>query len=134
MNTGLLVQAWYNALSSTVNVHVIDVPEDETSDYVWIYPESGSGNNLKGAKVDEVVMICQVVTFHQNNINQTECERIDGLVEGIILPTAWAQVLTASGMQVLNVEREGFDYITEEDQNGKIYRKVSRYKHRIHQS
>lgn len=134
MNTGLLVQAWYNALSPTVNVHVIDVPEEETSNYVLIYPESGTGNNLKGAKVDEVVIICQVVTFHQNNIDQSACEALDGLVEGIILPTAWSQVLTASGMQVLNVERESFDYVQEEDQNGKIYRKVSRYKHRIHQS
>lgn len=133
MNTGLLLTAWYDLLSG-LNVHKIDVPEDETENYVWIYIESGSSSNLKTVKVDEVIVVCQIVTFHQNNIDQTACEALDAQVENLVLPLAWAQSLSVSGMQVLNVERESFDYVQEEDSNGKIYRKVSRYKHTINQS
>jgi hypothetical protein len=133
VNTGLLLTAWHDLLSG-LNVHKIDVPEDETENYVWIYIESGSSSNLKTVKVDEVIVVCQIVTFHQNNIDQTACEALDAQVENLVLPLAWAQSLSVSGMQVLNVERESFDYVQEEDSNGKIYRKVSRYKHTINQS
>jgi hypothetical protein len=133
VNAGLILNSWYNALKDVVNVYLIDVPETEESDYVLLYLESGSGLNLKGTKVDEVYVVCQVVTFHVNNIDQTSCEAIDAIVENAVLPTAFAQVITASGVQVLNIERESFDYVVEEDQSRKIYRKVSRYKHRVHQ-
>jgi hypothetical protein len=131
-----LMDAWFELLDGNISVpvHKIDVPMEESGPYVWIYPESGTGQDNKRSKVDEVVIVVHVVTRFSAMINQEQVEEIDEAVEALAKPTATSTGLNVTGYQVHQVSRDGFNYITEQDGTDKIYSKVSRYVHRINKS
>lgn len=130
------MDAWFDLLDGNISVpvHKIDVPMGASEPYVWIYPESGTGADNKRSKVDEVVVVVQVVTRFNAAINQEPVEEIDEAVEALVRPSSTSTGLSVSGYQVHQVSRDGFNYITEEDGTDKIYSKVSRYIHRINKS
>lgn len=134
--TGLLMNAWYAKLNGNVGVEVYkeDAPEDEAGDYVLLRAEGGSGSNNKRSFNDEIVIVVDIITHFQNNIDRSEVETIDGLINALVLPTMQNGLTAQSGMQILNVNRETFTYLEEREDERKIYRKVSRYVHRIHQT
>lgn len=135
MSVNLLMDAWYNLIENiSVPVYRIDVPEDEKGDYVILRPESGTGQNNKRSINDDVVIITDVVTRFVNNVDGSVAEAIDKEIFDLVLPNPQGHGLSdPSGMQILNVKRENFDYLEEFDVQ-KYYRKVSRYVHRIHQT
>lgn len=137
MNTvSKLLDSWMLLLDGnlSVNVYRIDVPEQETDNYVVVRPEGGTGENNKRSFNDDVVIITDVVTFFENNANETVADDIDAEIFDLVLTTPQGGALAAqSGMQILNVERTDFTYLQENDVKN-IYRKVSRYSHRIHQT
>ena len=137
MNTvGALMDSWYDLINGiSVPVYKIDVPETETGNYVIIRPESGTGQNNKRSLADDVVIITDVVTVFNNNANGETAEDIDAEVFDLVLPTPQGHGLTEpSGMQILNVKRETFNYLQEQDGTRVYHRKISRYVHRIHQT
>lgn len=134
MNTGLVLQAWYNMLNGVLSVPVYkyDIPEAVETNYVLLRVESGTGQSNKRSNVDDVVIITDVVTRFQNNADSSVCEGIDAAIFALALPTPQGGgLVNPSGMQILNVKRENFDYIEESDQDIIFFRKISRYAHRI---
>lgn len=136
MNTvGPVVDAMYTLLASISKpVYKVDVPEQEAGNYVIIRPESGSGINNKRSLNDTVIIITDVVTRFDNNINGAVTEALDVEVFDKIMPLPQSNVLSASGLQVLNVNRESFNYLQERDGVNVYNRKISRYSIRIHQT
>lgn len=129
------MDAWYDLLDGiSVPVHKIDVPMGSPEPYVWIYPESGTGADNKRSRVDDAVVVVQVVTRFNASINQEVVEEIDEEIEALVKPTASSTGLSVSDYQVHQVKKDSVNYITEEDGTDKIYSKVSRYLHRINKS
>lgn len=129
-----LLNAWYDKLNGNISVPVyrINVPETEKGNYVIIRPEGGTGANDKRSLNDTVIIIVDVVTFFINDIDGSVCDAIDKQIYDLILPTPQGHQLTeASGMQILNVNRDNYNYLTQSGTK-QIYRKISRWSHYIH--
>jgi hypothetical protein len=132
--TGLLMNAWYQLLSGVVSVYKEDVPENVEGNYVLLRAEGGTSMNNKRSFADETVIVVDIVTQVQTMIDRSEVETIDNTINGLILPTMQNGLTAQSGMQIHNVKRETFAYITETDGEKKYYRKVSRYTHTVYQT
>lgn len=132
---GLLMDAWITALGTlSVDVFRIDVPETQTGNYVIVRPEGGTGVNNKRSINDTVVIITDVVTEFENNATQATADAIDAEIFDKIIPNPQGVALTGAGIEVLNIERENFEYLQTADNVKTYYRKVSRYSHRLHQT
>lgn len=121
---------------NNVPVYRVDVPETETGHYIILRPESGTGANNKRSLNDNIIIITDVVTRFENNVNGAVVEEIDTQVFALIMPTPQGvdpDNLTPTDCQVLNIDRENFDYLQESDGVNVFYRKISRYNMRIHQ-
>lgn len=140
MNTvGLLLTAYYNALNGNTNglsLYKLTVPETETGNYVWLYPEGGSDNNTKSSKNEDVVIKVDIITRFINDADQSICEDADAAINLALIPTAGTNGLTEpEGLQFLLLQRENYSYLIEATAGGGIiYRKVSRYIQRVHQT
>jgi hypothetical protein len=138
MNTmGLVVQSYYDILDGNVpgfEGFKEDAPEGQTSNYYLIRAEGETDQSNKRTFSDESVVIIDIVTVHENNIDRSLVEGADHVISGLILPTPQGNVLSGSGIQILNVKRENSTYLTEQDQSRKYYRKVSRYTQTITQT
>jgi hypothetical protein len=133
--TGLLMNAWYQLLNNGgLSVYKEDVPENVDGNYVLLRAEGGTSQNNKRSFADETVIVVDIVTQFQSMIDRSEVETIDNTINGLILPTMQNGLTAQSGMQILNVNRETFTYLTETDNEKKYYRKVSRYVHTIYQT
>jgi hypothetical protein len=133
--TGLLMNAWYQLLNNAgLSVYKEDVPENVEGNYVLLRAEGGTSMNNKRSFADETVIVVDIVTQFQSAIDRSEVETIDNTINGLILPTMQNGLTAQSGMQILNVNRETFTYLTETDNEKKYYRKVSRYVHTIYQT
>jgi hypothetical protein len=133
--TGLLMNAWYQLLNNGgLSVYKEDVPENVEGNYVLLRAEGGTSQNNKRSFADETVIVVDIVTQFQSMIDRSEVETIDNTINGLILPTMQNGLTAQSGMQILNVNRETFTYLTETDNEKKYYRKVSRYVHTIYQT
>ena len=133
--TGSLVTAWYNLLNGNVGVDVYkeDAPEKPDDHFVLIRAEGGSSANTKQSFADETIIITDIVTVFENNIDRSVAESIDNTICGLILPTRQSGLTNPSSVQIQNVKREDFGYLTEEGTK-KIYRKISRWAHYVHQT
>lgn len=119
---------WHLLLSGVISVPVYkeDVPEDEDGNYLLLRAEGGASQNNKRSFADQTVIITDIVTVFENNIDRSVVEAIDGEVNALVLPTRNTGLANPSNTQLHNVNRETFEYITEQDVK-KYYRKVSRY-------
>lgn len=119
----------------SVPVYRMDVNENETGNYVVVRPESGSGANNKRSIADQFVVITDVVTTFENNVNGSVVDGIDAEIFDLILPKSQGHGLKdASGLQIININREGFTYLQEQDNTKHYLRKVSRYSIIIYQT
>lgn len=139
MNTvGNLLTAYFNLLNGqtgTLTVHKLTVPENIKDNYVWIYPEGGNENNTKTSKNDIIIIRIDVITSFQNDADQTLVEDIDTIINELIIPTPGNTGLTPpAGLQYIDVTRENYQYLIERDGAGVVYRKISRYSQRVHQT
>lgn len=134
---GAILTAAYNLLDGNVpgmNGYKSDVPESETGNYYILRIEGGTGNNNKRSINDNMILITDLVTVFENNVNSDVVDEADAAVFDLIVPNPQANTLSASGLQALNVSRESFNYLQESDGVKQYYRKVSRYSMRIHQT
>jgi hypothetical protein len=88
--------------------------------------EGGGGANNKQTIADEFVVITDVVTVFENNVDTSVVDGIDKEIFDLVMPSPGGGI---SG--VLNLNRETFDYVQEENGSKKYYRKVSRYRMRV---
>lgn len=141
-----LIQAWYNLLNGSlsyngqsIGVFMEDIPEDYptagfSDHYVWIHAEGGTDDSNKRRFADNNVVVIDIVTVFQNNINRTVCETIDSAIRNLVYSSASVHNLSQpSNVQFGQTIRENYDYVYEPAEivgGTTIYRKVSRYKTR----
>ena len=135
--TNDIITAWYNLLNGQVGtgveVYVEDAPENPSLNYVLLRAEGGTSDNTKQYFADNIVVITDIVTTFENNIDRSICETIDNAICQLILPTRQNELTKPSGLQIHNVEREDFGYLYEFDGVKKYYRKVSRWNQYVFQ-
>lgn len=142
---GKLMDSYYALLngqlnySKPVSVYKEDAPEELdpslSPHYVLIRAEGETGDGNKRSFADDSVVILDIVTVFQNNVDRSVVEDIDRQIGALLLTTPQVSGLgSQSGMQILNVQRESSTYLTEEDSVKKYYRKVSRYTQRVLQT
>ena len=126
---GAILDSFISLLSGiSVNVYKLDVPEDESGNYVQVRLESGTGMNNKRQIADEVIVITDITTIFENNVDGSLCEGIDTEIFDRVLPTSTGHGLrTTAAMKIISVYRQSFTYIEENDGTKNYYRKVSRY-------
>lgn len=133
----LLLDGFLTYNSVNVPVYKEDIPEDFDSHYVLLRAESEFDAGNKRSFATESVVVVDIVTLFQNNVNRSVADNIDGQIAALILPTVAVNALSAqSGMQILNVKMETCTWIREYQDGSQtsIYRKVSRYNHLIYQT
>lgn len=136
--TGSLVTAWYNLLNGNVGsgvaVYKEDAPENPSTNYVLIRAEGGVSVMNKRSFADQTVIVIDIVTQFENNIDRSVVETIDNTICGLVYTGRQEQLTDPSNVQIHNVVRENFDYIQEEDGIKKYYRKISRWTQYVHQT
>lgn len=134
-----LIQAWYDLLngsitynSTAIEAFMEDVPEDHAGHYIWIHAEGGGYAGNKSSLADNDVVVIDIVTVFNNNVDRSVCEDIDAQITTLLYSTASINNLAVqSGVQFGQVIRETTAYLNEQDSVNKYYRKVSRYKTRV---
>lgn len=143
-----LLDSWFDLLDGnitysgkTVKVYKEDTPEDldetatQSEHYILLMAEGETDQSNKRSFVNDTVVLVDIVTKFNNNVNRTVVDNIDGQIGALILTAPYQTGLgTQSGMQILNVKRESANYLHEGDNIKKYYRKVSRYNSRILQT
>jgi len=135
-----LIESWYELLegqlsynSLPVNVYMGDPDNDEESHYVMITAESETDDSNKHSFITRPVVVIDIVTIHDVSINRTIVEDIDGQIRGLLFPTRKCALPALADLQITNVVAEGGSYLPEDDGTKRIYRKVTRFIHRITQ-
>lgn len=144
----LLMDSWFDLLEGlitysgkTVKIYKEDTPEDldptptVSEHYILLRAEGETDQSNKKSFVNDTVIIVDIVTKFNNNVNRSVVDNIDNQINALVLTSPWITGLPAqSGMQILNVQRETTNYLYEGDNINKYYRKVSRYNARILQT
>lgn len=132
--TAAALNAYYEALDGNVSgfpVYKLTVPEDEKGNFVLLSIEGGADVDNKGRRIEEVVIIVDIVANYRNDASQAALETADGLIKDIICPNPGGNSLTGSGIEIRNVRRENYAYTVEGGGVDMVYRKISRYTNRI---
>lgn len=121
--------------SKNVPVFKIDAPETQKSHYVLLRQESESYAGNKRSFADNTVIIIDIVTIFQNNINSSIVDNIDNQIGALLLASPGVSGLDQQNdIEVLNVTRESTFYLSEDDGVNKYYRKIIRYTQRVLQT
>ena len=135
---GPLIDSYYSVLSgqltyngNPVDVYKEDVPESEHEHHVILRAEGEVYDGNKRSFADQSTVIVDIVTIFNNNVDTSVANNIDGQIGALLCSTPSSSGLSASGLHILNVERESSNYIREDDGVRKYYRKVSRYTQRV---
>lgn len=117
----------------TIPVFVVDSP-DEEKDYIIIRPEGETYAGNKSKFADDVIVVIDIVSTFENNIDKSYVNKIDNEVCSILMPSVNSTISAGAGVQILNLRRENSVYIDEYDGKQKYYRKVSRFRCRALQT
>lgn len=135
-----LVESWLSLLdgqlnynSRTVNVYPEDPDNDEEYHYVLIRAESETDDSNKHSFITRPVVVIDIVTIHDVSVNRTVVDDIDDQIRGLLFPTRKHDLPALTGLQITNVIPEGGTYLTEDDGTKRVYRKITRFIHRITQ-
>lgn len=133
-----LMDSWYALIGNALSVEVYkegSVPESEDENYVELRMESDNEDDTKQSFRSDVVLITDIVTYHNIAIDRSIVSGIDNEIRGLVKPSPGQTGLSQqSGMQIQNVYPSTSFYLEEKGSNGKkIYRKIVRWTHRINQ-
>ena len=131
INDELIRAAIYSLLNGNVihdgnPVPVADgfqVAEDLVENHIIIGDVRGSQINPQGAFIDDVTITLDTVTYQHNGWERTTASEIDQLALDLLITGPETHNLAAAGLQITNVRRESYGYLTEESDNGNIVRK-----------
>lgn len=132
---GDTVDAWYAKLSGSISVPVFieSVPEDVSGHYVLLRAESETDNSTKSYYGKIAVVIVDIITEFQYQVNTRKADDIDGEISALILPAVGTHGLTVSGFQINKIIPESSTYLQQDDGTRKYYRKIIRYNHIINE-
>lgn len=145
-----LIHAWYNLLNGhltygglNVGVFMEDVFEDypapnvgstDSPHYVWIRGEGGTDDSNKARFSDDDVVIIDIVTTFNGNVNRSVVEAIDSAIRALVYSSPSVHNFSQpANMQLGQTIRVTSNYVYEPpEQVGAtvVYRKISRYKTR----
>ena len=135
-----LVESWFSLLdgnltynSIDVNVYMEDPDNDEENHHVLIRAESETDDSNKHSFITRPVIVIDIITYHPVSINRAVVDNIDDQIRGLVFPTRKHDLPPLQDLQITNVIPEGGSYLTEDDGTKRIYRKTTRYTHRITQ-
>lgn len=135
-----LVESWLSLLdgqltynSIAVNVYPEDPDNNEQNHHVLIRPESETDDSNKHSFITRPVIVIDIITYHDVSINRTIVDNIDDQIRGLLFPTRKCALPALQDLQITNVIPEGGSYLTEDDGTKRIYRKTTRFIHRITQ-
>jgi hypothetical protein len=132
---GKLMDSWEELLADVISVPVYkeeSVPEDEQGNYVQLRAESEAGDDTKHSFRNDAVVITDIITVFNSQVDRSIVEGIDGEIKALLKSTPAVHNLDAqSGMQILSVVPSTAGYLTEYSDGKIYYRKVVRYTHRI---
>ena len=141
---GLLEDSWNSLLNGSltysgkaVKVYNPDAPEDldpspsVSEHYVIVRAESETEVSNKKTYAMNSIVVVDIVTVFQNNINRTVAEDIYGQIVGLVFSKPGRnQLAVQTGIQILEVRVDGTFY-RDESGDQKIRRKICRFSHRI---
>jgi hypothetical protein len=132
-----LMDSWMALIDGVISVSVYkegSVPEEETEDYVELRMESESEDDTKQSFRSDVVLVTDIVTFHEIAVDRSRASAIDSEIKNLVKPLPGSLGLgQQSGMQIQNVKASTAGFVEEFGLGKKIYRKIVRYTHRINQ-
>ncbi len=138
MNTvGLLIDAYYGKLNGNVHgfgVYKLMIPISELSNFIRIYPESGSDNNNKSKFIEDVIIVVEIVSIFKNMADQAAVEDADSDIRGLLFNGNNSASFSITGVEIRNFDRDGYTYTITQDQSNTFYTKVTRYKQRLIQT
>ena len=141
---GLLEDSWNTLLNGslsyagkTVKVYNPDAPEDVdpsatvSEHYVIVRAESETEVSNKKTYAMNSVVVVDIVTVFNNNINRNVAEDIYGQIVGLVFSKPGRnQLAEQTGIQITEVRVEGTFYRVEAGDQ-KVRRKIVRFSHRI---
>jgi hypothetical protein len=96
--------------------------------------ESESEDDTKQSFRSDVVLVTDIVTFHEIAVDRSRASAIDSEIKNLVKPLPGSLGLgQQSGMQIQNVKASTAGFVEEFGLGKKIYRKIVRYTHRINQ-
>lgn len=139
-----LGDSWFDLLDGSlsyngkeVKIYDPDVPEDldpsttVSEHYVIVRAESETEVSNKKTYAFNSIMIVDIVTVFQNNIDRKVCEDIYGQIVGLVFSKPGRnQLAEQTGIQILEVRVDNTIY-RDEAGDKKIRRKICRFFHRI---
>lgn len=130
-----LMDSWYALIGNALSVSVYkegSVPETEGENYVELRMESENEDDTKQSFRADVVLITDIVTYHNIAIDRSVASGIDNEIRGLVKPSPGQKGLSQqAGMQIQNVYPSTSFYLEEVSNGKKIYRKIVRWTHRI---
>jgi hypothetical protein len=135
-----LIESWFSLLNGNlsynsipVNVYPEDPDNNDTNHHVLIRAESETDDSNKHSFITRPVIVIDIITFHDVSINRTIVDNIDEQIRELVFPTRKCALPPLNGLQITNVIPEGGSYLTEDDGTKRVYRKTTRFIHRITQ-
>ncbi len=132
-----LLASYYACLNGNIpgfEVFQLTADDDYKGDYVLLRAESEADTSNRERFVTQPVVIVDIVTHHDQQIDASRVEVADNVIRGMIFPTRRTTGLSLSGSQLLNVRMSDAFYQDEFDGSRYIHRKISRYINRINQT
>lgn len=136
-----LIDSWYELLSGNltfssreVKVYPEEADNDDEFHHVLIRAESETDNSNKSTFVTMPVIIIEIVTKFDGLINRSVVNNIDGQIRELLFPTRKCALPPLEDLQITNVEIQSSNYLNDDDGVKRIYRKITRFIHRITQT
>lgn len=136
-----LIDSWYALLNGNlsydgqpVNVYPEDADNDDNNHHVLIRAESETDDSNKSVFITRPVVIIEIVTKFDGVINRSVVNNIDEQIRGLLFPTRKCALPALTDLQITNVEIQSGNYLKDDDGVKRIYRKITRFIHRITQT
>lgn len=129
-----LLGAYYRCLNGSTSVSVFQgsVPIDHRTDYILLRAESDSDVSNKTYFAANPIVVVEIVTFHDAQIDTSLVESIDDQVKRLLFPTRRTTGLGSfDDMQVVNVRYLDSFYDESFDGQKYVHRKICRFNNRI---
>lgn len=120
--------------SRVVNVYPGDADNDDDYHHVLVRAESETDVSNKSTFVTRPVIVIEIVTKFDGLINRSVVANIDSQIRELLFPTRKCALPPTPGLQKTNVYIQSSNYLKDDDGVKRIYRKLTRFIHRINQT
>lgn len=124
-----VLTAWYNLLNGHLSVPVYKTSSDSDENHVLLRFESESNQMNHSAYLRDIIIICEVITFHRNTVEtKTAWEILEDIHALVYSSPAEFNLAEAT---VYNIDEAGTSELIEGGSNPIIYRLIKRFLNQI---